>query len=244
MQLIKYIFAISFSIFTSYSYTQIIQSEATEVWEPEPKVVTINNNWLPSDALVLFDGKSLIHWQKRYEDLPAEWEVKDGTMTIVPGTGDISTKEKFGSIQLHLEYRAPVHIEGKGQGRGNSGVFLQSRYEVQILDSYQNQTYVNGQAGAIYKQYIPLVNTNKAPGEWNTYDIIFDEPVFNKDGIKVRSAYLTVFQNGILIQNHRELLGTTEDIGFPKNLAHGKDSIVLQDHGNPVSFRNIWLRKL
>ena len=135
-------------------------------------------------------------------------------------------------------------IEGEGQGRGNSGVFMQSRYEVQVLDNYNNQTYPNGQAGSIYKQYMPLVNACKKPGEWQTYDIIFTAPKFNKDGIRVSPGYLTVIHNGVLIQNHVEVKGTTEYIGQPRNIAHGKAPIMLQDHDNPVSYRNIWVREL
>ena len=154
------------------------------------------------------------------------------------------TKQEFGDIQLHIEWRSPLKVESEGQGRGNSGVFLQERYEVQVLDSYESRTYSNGQAGALYKQSIPLVNATRPNDQWETYDIIYSAPVFNKDGIKVKSAYITVIHNGVLIQNHQELLGTTVYIGFPENPVHGDGSIVLQDHGNLVSFRNIWLRKL
>ncbi len=223
---------------------QITQPEASEVWEPQPRVVSHDKNNVPSDAIVLFDGTNLDQWQSASSEEPAKWKVENGSMTVVKGTGDIATKEKFGSVQLHLEWRTPEVIEGEGQGRGNSGVFFQKRYEVQVLDNYQNKTYSNGQAGSVYKQYIPLVNACKAPGEWQTYDIIFEEPIFNDDGIKVRSGYLTVIHNGVLIQNHVEILGTTEYIGFPKNIAHEDDSIQLQDHGNPVSYRNIWVRKI
>ncbi len=217
----------------------------TEVWEPEPRVVDPGTSANPpSDAIVLFNGNDLEEWELVYGKGEAKWEIEGNIMTVVPGNGDIKTKRKFGDIQLHLEWRTPVEIEGEGQGRGNSGVFLQMRYEVQILDSYQNRTYSNGQAGAIYKQHIPLVNACKAPGEWQTYDIIFISPRFNKDGIRVSPGRLTVLQNGILIQNYSEIKGTVEFIGQPKNIAHGNDSIKLQDHGNPVSFRNIWVREL
>ena len=144
--------------------------------------------------------------------------------------------------RLHIEWRAPAVVESEGQGRGNSGVFFQMEYEVQVLDNYQNRTYSNGQAGSIYKQHMPLVNACKAPGEWQVYDIVFTAPKFNKDGIKVSSGYLTVIHNGVLIQNHAEIKGTTEYIGQPKNIAHGKAPLKLQDHGNPVSYRNIWVR--
>lgn len=223
----------------------ITTPEPTEVWEPVPKVVTIENDtWVPSDATILFDGSNLDAWESRNTQAPAEWIIEDNIMTVKPGTGDIQTKQSFGSCQLHIEWRTPSVIEGDGQGRGNSGVFFQKRYEVQILDNYENKTYPNGQAGSIYKQYMPLVNACRPPGEWQKYDIIFEAPEFNADGIKVRSGYLTVFHNGVLVQNHVEIMGTTEYIGLPKNLEHGIDKIMLQDHSNPLSFRNIWIREL
>jgi len=232
-------------LFCANISSQITQPEASEVWEPEPREVSVDeSNWIPSDAIILFDGKDLANWESTKTGNAAEWKIEDGAMTVVAGTGNIQTKESFGSIQLHIEFRTPEVIEGEGQGRGNSGVFFQKRYEVQVLDSYKNRTYSNGQAGSVYKQYIPLVNACRSPGEWQKYDIIFEEPTFNDDGIKVKSGYLTVFHNGVLIQNHIEIQGTTEYIGFPKNIAHGQDKIMLQDHSNPVSYRNIWLRKL
>jgi len=230
---------------------QITDPKATEVWEPEPRVVTTDKFKAPSDAIILFDGKNLDAWQSaKNEKDPAAWKIQGdhdshiSYMTVVPGKGDIKTKEKFGDIQLHLEFRTPAKVEADGQYRGNSGVFFQNRYEVQILDNYDNRTYSNGQAGAVYKQHIPLVNACKPPGTWQTYDIIFNAPRFNKDGIKIESAYVTVLHNGVLIQNHVEIKGTTEYIGLPKNEAHGDDSIKLQDHDNTTSFRNIWVRKL
>ena len=223
---------------------QITDPKATEVWDPVPtKIDPGNGQKAPSDAIVLFDGKNLDQWKSK-DGTTAEWEVKDGVVTVVKGKGDIFTKKVFGDVQLHLEWRSPTEIVGEGQGRGNSGVFLQEKYEVQVLDSYESKTYSNGQAGAVYKQHIPLVNATRAPGEWQTYDIIFTAPVFNKDGIKVKSAYITVIHNGVLIQNHVEVKGSTEYIGLPKNIAHEKGSIQLQDHGNPVSYRNIWVREL
>ena len=229
---------------THWSLAQITTPEPTEVWEPAPvKIDPGNSSKAPSDAIVLFDGNNLNEWNNK-DGQAAQWEVKDGIITVVKGTGDIFTKRSFGDVQLHIEWRSPEEIVGEGQGRGNSGVFLQGRYEVQVLDSYESKTYSNGQAGAVYKQHIPLVNATRAPGEWQTYDIIFTAPVFNKDGIKVKSAYITVLHNGVLIQNHVEVKGTTEYIGLPKNIAHGKAPIHLQDHGNPVSYRNIWVREL
>ena len=220
------------------------EPKATEVWSPESRVVTpAKNNAPPSDAIVLFDGKNLGEWTSM-NNAKAEWKVADDCMTVVKGKGNIKTKKEFGDIQLHIEWRTPAVVEGKGQGRGNSGVFLQERYEVQVLDNYKNKTYSNGQAGSVYKQHIPLVNACKGPGEWQTYDIIYTAPKFNKDGIKVSSAFLTVIHNGVLVQNHVEVKGTTVNVGQPKNIAHGKASIILQDHSNPVSYRNIWVREL
>ncbi|MEZ4931517.1 MAG: DUF1080 domain-containing protein [Saprospiraceae bacterium] len=223
---------------------QITDPVATEVWEPVPRKVTPGQNTSPpSDAIVLFDGKNLDEWT--HEDgSPAQWDLKDGYVTVGRGKGDISTKRTFGDCQLHVEWRTPDDDFDEGQNRGNSGIFLQSRYELQVLDSYGGTTYSNGQAGSIYKQYIPLVNACRPAGEWQTYDIIYKAPVFNADGIKVSPAYLTVLQNGILIQNHVEIKGTTEYIGLPKNMAHGKAPLKLQDHNEKVSYRNIWIREL
>lgn len=221
------------------------EPEATEVWHPEARVVTpAENNVPPSDAIVLFDGKNLEEWSSMENNAAAEWKVADDCMTVVKEKGNIKTKRKFGDIQLHIEWRTPAVVKGEGQGRGNSGIFFQEKYEVQVLDNYENKTYSNGQAASIYKQSMPLVNACKKPGEWQTYDIIFTAPKFNKDGIKVSAAFLTVIHNGVLVQNHVEVKGSTEYIGQPKNLAHGKASIVLQDHSNPVSYRNVWVREL
>lgn len=228
------------------AFAQIKDPKATEVWEPVPRKVTpgATNSQPPSDAIVLFSGSNLDEWAARKDQSSAKWNVANGIITVKPGSGDIITKRKFGDMQLHIEWRSPLKIEGEGQGRGNSGVFIQERYEIQVLDSYESRTYSNGQAGALYKQSIPLVNATRPHDQWETYDIIYSAPVFNKDGIKVKSAYITVIHNGVLIQNHQEILGTTEYIGLPKNEAHGKASIFLQDHGNTTSFRNIWLREL
>lgn len=224
---------------------QITDPKATEVWEPVPRKVTPGKNGgPPSDAIILFDGTDLNEWKSRKDGSAAQWKVENGYMEVVKGEGDIMTNRKFGDIQLHIEWSAPTEIEGEGQGRGNSGVFLQERYEVQVLDSYVSRTYSNGQAGSLYKQSIPLVNATVEPGKWNVYDIIFHAPEFNADGIKVKDGYVTVIHNGVVIQNHQRLLGTTEYIGFPKNPAHGDGSIILQDHSNPVRFRNIWVREL
>jgi len=218
--------------------------EATEVWTPVPTVVTPDqNNAPPSDAIILFDGSDFSEWE-HLDRSKLKWTVEGDAMVVKPSAGDIQTKRTFGDIQLHIEFRTPAKVENEGQGRGNSGVFLQKRYEVQILDSYNNKTYPNGQAGAIYKQHIPLVNACRPPGEWQTYDIIYKAPRFNKNGMKVASAYITVIHNGALIQNHVEIKGTTEYIGLPKNIAHEEAPIMLQDHGNLTAFRNIWVREL
>ncbi|MEM6321828.1 MAG: DUF1080 domain-containing protein [Bacteroidota bacterium] len=236
---------LSFVVIASYTNAQITDPKATEVWEPEPRVVTpgTTSSAPPSDAIILFEGKNLDEWTNGKGE-PAGWEVADNAMTVVSGTGVVKTKREFGSIQLHLEWRTPKEVVGEGQGRGNSGVFLNGIYEVQVLDSYNNRTYSNGQAASIYKQTMPLVNACRPPGEWQTYDIIYQQPKFNKDGIKVQSGSLTIFQNGILVQNHTEIKGTTPYIGLPKNPAHGDGPLLLQDHGNPVSYRNIWVREL
>ncbi|MEM1120006.1 MAG: DUF1080 domain-containing protein [Bacteroidota bacterium] len=227
-----------------YLEAQITDPKATEVWEPEPRVVTPGKETgAPSDAIILFDGSNLDEWTNKDGAAPG-WTVADGTMTVKKGTGIVKTKRNFGSVQLHLEWRSPKEIESEGQGRGNSGVFLNGIYEVQVLDSYNNRTYSNGQAASIYKQYMPLVNACKPPGEWQTYDIIYMQPQFNKDGMKVKSGTLTVIQNGILVQNNVEIKGTTPYIGLPQNPAHGDGPLLLQDHGNPVSYRNIWVREL
>jgi hypothetical protein len=225
---------------------QITDPKATEVWNPEPRVVKPGNtpSGAPSDAIVLFDGSNLNEWISARDGSEANWTPADGAMTVKPGSGDIMTKRSFGDCQLHLEFAAPAVVKGEGQGRGNSGVFLQNRYEVQVLDSYQNRTYSNGQATAVYKQHIPLVNACRPPGEWQTYDILFTAPRFNTDGIQVSPGYVTVIHNGVLVQNHVEIKGATEYIGLPKVEAHGKAPLKLQDHGDLVRYRNIWIREL
>jgi hypothetical protein len=218
--------------------------KTTEVWDPEPKIVTPGNNGAPpSDAIVLFDGKDLSNWVDK-DGNAAAWSISGGAMTVEKGKGDIKTKQAFGNIQLHIEWRTPARVEGDGQGRGNSGIFLQERYELQVLDSYHNRTYSNGQAGSIYKQTMPLVNAAKGPGEWQVYDVVYVAPLFNTDGTMKSAGRITVFHNGVIIQHYTEIKGTTEYIGKPKVSAHGNASIRLQDHGNPTSFRNIWVREL
>ncbi|MDN4502600.1 DUF1080 domain-containing protein [Alteromonadaceae bacterium BrNp21-10] len=225
------------------------KAEVTEVWEPVPEVVTFGKNNIPSDAIVLFDGTSLNNWQSANGG-EAKWLLKDGAMTVAAGTGDIKTKDTFCDAQLHVEWKMPTQITNEkgelltGQGRNNSGVFFQQRYEIQVLDSYNNKTYSNGQAGSVYKQHIPLVNATKAPGEWQSYDIIFTAPVFDAAGKLKSKARMTALHNGVVVQNNVEIQGATSWAGAPVYSAHGCDSIRLQDHGNPVSFRNMWLRKL
>ena len=224
---------------------EITDPKVTEVWEPEPKTVTpgSTSSAPPSDAILLFDGAHADAW-KHEDGSPVKWEVSEGIMTVVPGTGQIETKEKFRDCQLHIEWRSPDEPKRVGQDKGNSGVFFQGKYEVQVLNSYENRTYSNGQAGSIYKQYPPLVNAMRPPGEWNVYDIIFHAPQFDADGNKTKNGTLTVIHNGVLVQDHSVILGTTEYIGLPLNDAHGDGPIFLQDHSNKVSYRNIWLRRL
>jgi hypothetical protein len=218
----------------------------SEIWEPQVPVVTPGKTAqdAPSDAVVLFDGKDASAW-KGSDGGPVKWTIADGAMTVKAGSGVITSKQGFGDCQIHIEWRTPAEVKGDGQGRGNSGIFLMGKYELQVLDNYNNRTYSNGQAGAIYKQLIPLVNVCRPPGEWQTYDVIFTAPRFFPDGRLQTQARITVFQNGALVQNNATLWGGTEYIGAPEYKAHGdKEPIVLQDHGNPVSYRNIWVRPL
>ena len=230
--------------------------EDTEFYTPVPAVVTpgTTNSNAPSDAIILFDGKNLNEWINLKDNGPAKWTVHDGVFTVDKTTGNIETKRKFTNYQLHLEWQIPANITGEGQSRGNSGLFLASigtgdlGYELQILDSYNNKTYTNGQAGSIYKQTTPLVNANRKPGEWQSYDVVWTAPVFNTDGSLKSAARVTVFFNGVLIQNNFELKGPTQYIGQASYAkAHGASPIKLQSHGDksePISFRNIWLREL
>lgn len=206
---------------------------------PEPKIIQPGNRDVaPSDAIFLFDGKDMSAWENG-----DKWIVKDD-MAIVHG-GGIRSKQNFGDCQLHVEFATPPEVVGDGQGRGNSGIYLQERYEVQLLDSYDNVTYYDGQCASIYKQYPPLVNACRKPGEWQTFDIIFTAPRFNADGSLKEPAYVTVLQNGVLVQNHSKLLGATAWDSAPAYTAHAeKAPIAIQDHGNPVRFRRIWVREL
>ena len=242
------VFSITFCIgilFANALFSQI-DPKTTEVWTPEPKVITPGNtnNEAPSDAIVLLNGSSASAWQHESGEEP-KWTLSNNVMTVKAGTGGIFTKQKFGDCQLHIEWRTPAVVKGDGQNRGNSGIFLMGRYEVQLLDSYNNKTYTNGQAGSVYKQHIPLVNACKSPGEWQSYDIIFTAPHFSENSFTAEPARITVIQNGVLVQNNVTIWGTTFNVGSPVYEKHDpKESISLQDHGHPTSFRNIWIREL
>jgi hypothetical protein len=194
----------------------------------------------PSDAIVLFDGASLAAWDTG----SPTWKTENGYLEVVPGRGDLRSKEKFGDVQLHVEWAAPAPARGTGQNRGNSGIFLQGRYEVQVLDSFESATYADGQAGALYGQWPPLANPVRRPGEWQSYDIVFDAPRFNGTSL-VSPAYLTVFLNGVLLHHRRELMGPTVHRALAEYAPQpAEDSLVLQDHANPVRYRNIWVRRV
>ena len=210
----------------------------TGIQWPEPPVVMPGTNGSPpSDAIVLFDGHDLSAW-----DGGENWKVEDGAMVV--GKGDIRSKQSFGDCQLHIEWSAPTPAHGHDQDRGNSGVFMQDNYELQVLDSYKNETYFDGQAGAIYKQTPPMVNAMRPPGEWNVYDIVWTAPRFNDDGSLASPAFITALHNGVVILNHFELLGDNDWHRPPAYKPHGKLPIRLQDHGHPVRYRNIWVREL
>lgn len=258
---------VTFSCFAVAVGTAVAQPEpakqtpqSTEIWEPVPPVVTPGTTGAtatgisaPSDAIVLFDGKNVDQWVavKGYSPAnwattnegPLKWPIENGVMYSTKGF-TARSKEEFTDFQLHVEFKTPEKVEGSGQGRGNSGIFLQGRYELQVLDNYNNATYVDGMVGSIYKQAIPLANPSRKPGEWQTYDIVYQAPRFSKSGLMSEPGYVTVLLNGILVQNHTAIKGTTEYIGYPKVTPHGKGPILLQDHGNPVGFRNIWIREL
>ena len=229
-----------------------MKPEMTEFYEPVPAVVTPGKATqnaaitAPSDAIVLFDGKDLSKWKNK-DGGAAQWDVKNGSFTVKKGTGDISTIQVFNDFQLHIEWSIPANITGSGQARGNSGIFLQGVYELQVLDNYNNKTYVNGQAGSIYKQTAPLKNAMLPPGEWNVYDVIYTAPRFKEDSTLFSPARVTVIHNGIVVQNNTAITGDTPYIGLPKYRFHRKGPIKLQDHGDPsapISYRNIWIREL
>jgi 3-keto-disaccharide hydrolase len=212
----------------------------------EPAIITPGRTSAdpPSDAVVLFDGKGLGAWRSA-DGSAAKWQVRDGYMEVVPGTGEIVTADAFGDCQLHIEWATPSIVKGEGQERGNSGVFLMGQYEVQVLDSYNNKTYYHGQAGSVYKQHAPLVNASRKPGEWQTYDIVFHAPKFDEQGKVIDRARVTVLHNGVLIQNNAEIYGITYNDRPALYIAHSPQlPLRLQDHGNPVRYRNIWIRRL
>ena len=218
------------------------QWEVHDTLRPPPRVVSTGG--VPYDAIVLFDGKDLSAWRSP-EGGAARWQVRDGFMEVVPQSGDIETTRQFGDVQLHIEWATPAEVSGDGQERGNSGVFLMGLYEVQILDSYQNRTYADGQAAAIYGQHPPLVNASRPPGEWQTYDIVFTRPRFNTAGKVVSPARMTVLHNGVLVHNNVELHGATANRRRAVYAAHAdRLPIRLQDHGNRTRFRNIWVREI
>jgi len=229
-----------------------MQSAMTELWEPVPEIVTpgqadiTGSTTAPSDAIVLFDGKNLAAWENK-DGKAAEWTVHDDVFTVNKGKGDIFTKQSFEDFQLHIEWSVPEGVTGEGQRRGNSGIFLQNVYEVQVVDSYENLTYVNGQAGSVYKQSPPLKNAMRPPGGWNVFDIIYTAPRFKENGTLILPAYVTVIHNGVVIQNHTQITGHTPNTGLPKYKPHGPGPIRLQDHNDPseaISFRNIWIREM
>ncbi|MEA1787609.1 DUF1080 domain-containing protein [Arenibacter sp. GZD96] len=231
-----------------YTGVEPTTPEETEFYEPVPPTVVPGANGAPpSDAIVLFDGTSFDNWISSKDSTAVAWHLnKEGSMTVADKTGDIQTKQNFGDIQLHIEWRSPAEVQREGQNRGNSGIFLNGIYEVQVLDNNDNKTYTNGQVASIYKQHTPLAMASVPSGEWNTYDIIYHSPEFNAAGQKIKSGTVTVIHNGVLVQDHVELKGTTPYIGWPKNPAHGKGPLKLQDHGDNsrVSYRNIWVREL
>jgi hypothetical protein len=239
------------------SLTQISFSQVDTKWKihdmnrPVPPIITPGTastqdtpGKAPSDAIVLFDGKDLSKWVSK-DGKAAPWKVENGYVEVAPGSGYIATKDSFGDCQLHVEFSEPTPATGESQERGNSGVFLHGLYEIQVLDSYENKTYADGQVSALYGQYPPQVNAARPPGQWQTYDIIFTAPRFKPDRTLDSPAYATVLHNGVLVQNHTPVLGPMAYRAMPKYTPHGpKGPILLQDHGNPVRFRNIWVREL
>lgn len=242
------ILLVAFAIQGTIAQNQI-DPKKTEDWSRKPEIVSPGKKaQAPSDAIILFDKGSLDAWESTGKDASAKWKVKGKSFQVAPGSGSISTKQKFGDCQLHIEWKTPIKDvrEGKkDQKCGNSGIFFMERYELQVLNSYENETYYNGMASSIYKQHIPLVNATLKPGKWQVYDIIFTAPRFNHDRTLNRPGYITVLLNGVLVQNHVELKGPTEFRGVPIYKFHEeKLPIMLQDHSNEVSYRNVWIREL
>lgn len=235
----------SFAAYCLYAQDAKGDPKLTEQWDPEPEIVNpgIENHLPPSDAIILL-GNNKNEFQSK-NGKTNQWNFENGILTVKPGTGNIITNESFGDCQLHIEFRTPQMVKGEGQGRGNSGIFFMQQYELQVLDSYNNRTYANGQAGSVYKQVAPMVNASRGPGEWQSYDIIFTAPRFNEKGSLSSPARITVIHNGILIQNNTVIWGGTRFIGLPEYIKHPlKAPLELQDHGDLVSFRNIWIRPL
>ena len=242
-----WVFLLALSLATVAQAQTPAHWKAHDMTRPRPEMVKSGQSLPvppPSDAIVLFDGKDLSKWRGR-DGGPSKWIIKDDYMESVRGAGYIITRDSFGDVQLHVEFATPSNVQGKSQGRGNSGVFLMDLYEVQVLDSYDNPTYADGQASAIYGQYPPLVNASRKPGEWQAYDIIFRRPRFNPDGGLAKPARFTVLHNGVLVQDNVEAWGTTtwlQSFGYPTHA--DRLPLSFQDHGNPVRFRNVWLREL
>ena len=239
-------------LFASASHAQVnAKWKIHDLNRPVPSVITPGTastqdspGKAPSDSIVLFDGKDLSQWLDK-DGAAAEWEVQNGYFQVVPKTGYIHTKTPFGDCQLHVEFSEPVPPKGESQERGNSGVFLMGLYEIQVLDSFENKTYADGQAAAVYGQYPPLVNASRPPGQWQSYDIVFHAPHFDHSGKLIKSARVTVFHNGILVQDNVEIRGRTA-IGDIPTYVPGPDKLplALQDHGDLVRYRNIWIREL
>jgi len=218
------------------------QWEVHDTLRPPPRIVSVQG--VPSDGIVLFDGTDLTEWRSS-QGGAAKWRVRDGFVEVAPGSGDIETARRFGDVQLHIEWATPAEVKGDGQGRGNSGVFLMGMYELQVLDSYQNRTYADGQAASIYGQHPPLVNAARPPGEWQTYAIVFRRPRFDSTGALSSPARMTVLHNGVLVHDAVELFGATANQRRATYRAHAdRLPIKLQDHGNPTKFRNIWVREI
>lgn len=238
---------------TGYSDTPVLPGQKWKVHDidrPKPRVITpgAQPGMPPSDAVVLFDGKDLSKWvvetKGKKEPQPANWKVENGYMEVAPGAGTLMTKEKFGDMQLHIEWASPTAITGDSQWRGNSGVLLMNRYEIQVLDSYNNPTYADGQAGSIYGQWPPLVNPARKPGEWQSYDIIFEAPKF-ENGKLAKPAYVTVILNGVVTQHRKEIIGRMAHRVVGTYAPHEpEEPFALQDHDVPVRYRNIWIRRL
>lgn len=247
----KIIYQLALAALSLSSFAQNFKvPKTTEVWEPLPKIVTpaTTSGGAPSDAIILFDGTNMNSWQHTKDKSASKWLLKDGVMLAKKGTGELMTKQEFGSFQLHVEFNMPLDSKKVGYpDGGNSGVFLHGKYEIQIFDSYNNEVpiYANGMAGSVYKQVIPMANAMLKPGEWNSYDIFFTAPKFRYNGSVEIPAYVTVLMNGVMVLNHFEIQGTIQYIGIPSyEYYSGKGPIALQEHGSEVSFRNIWIRDL